>query len=311
MTQLRTNRTPRMSMLMLLAAAAIGWAMPAQAQGARGHLQEEGIEAPSRGSSASRPIDASDPRFVSEYRKGLETTVKRRVTDPAQLDAMITNIFSQRLSEPKMEIMRRNIRAMTFNDGFYTRLVNLTLPMVQANVPKERVMAVVSSSFTRVQIEGMSRLEESDIETFLVYSYAFMQSIPPQLCKRLINGELSSQESAYLERQYVASRPDAEFTKVMDMYLRASSAVLNDHPKPPHIEPDEFAAAKKIFDQALIRRMATLYPLEKALRIMEDTASASPAEACDVGKSVYRTILEMPAPFRRWQMQALMNEIAK
>lgn len=307
---MRTIISAAVANLTIVAAATFVILAPVHAQGQKPHLQEEGIDPTSREILRGKP-DAGNPKYVAALRKELEATVKSQTLDPQRIDVLIRNLFGQQISEPKMVVLRRNLRDIATNDGFYTRLVNIALPMLQANVPLEQMKSVVTSTMMRVQLDGMRRLTEQDIETFLLYSLEFMRTIPPQLCKRLVNSEVSQQEAAYLERQYIAARSDTEFRRIMDMYNRAGMAELNDHPSPPTVEADEYSAAQKVFADVLVKRMMRSYSAQAVDRILGDTERASATEVCDFGKAVYMSILDMPAPFRRWQMQALMNELSK
>ena len=296
--------------LILALAAALAAVVPATAQTLRGQLQEDGIEATPEQILRSQEVDVQDPRYVQAFRRALESSTKKEMSDPVKVDALLVKAYGQ-VSEAKMVLLRRNLRAIIDNDRYYEHLTNMALPMLQAKVPTGKIREVINSSFMTVQAKGLRRLSEDDHMYFIAYTARFMGEMPLDMCKRVANGAMSEQESAYLERKYLGTRSDEEFRGIADLYLRAIQAELSESPSLPQFTNAQKTAAQSIFDDAVLKRMYRQMSAAQADRILGDLSAASPAEVCAFSMDVFRTLVEMPAPFRRWQLQSFLAQASE
>lgn len=280
------------------------------AQTSRGLLQEEGIEPPLEQIFWDPSADTTDPRFVRAFRQAVEASTKREMNAPSRLNDLLAKHYGQ-VSPAKAKLLERNIRAILNHDGYYDLLVNLTLPMVQAKVPMSRIKEVMESSMLEVPLKGLPRLSEQDQMGFIAYMARLIVNIPPEMCKRIALNEMSARESAFIERGYLVSRSDQEFKIVLDLYLRASEAELSDSPGVPKYTDAQMQSAQSVFAEGLISRMSKRMSIENVSRILNDMGKASANEACDASMDILRTLLDMPAPFRKWQLQAFVNESSR
>lgn len=280
------------------------------AQTSRGLLQEEGIEPPLEQILRDPSADTTDPRFVRAFRQAVEASTKREMNAPGRVSELLAKHYGQ-VSPAKTKLLERNMRAILNHDGYYDMLVNLTLPMVQAKVPMSRIKEVMESSMLEIPLKGLPRLSEQDQMGFIAYMARLMASIPPEMCKRLANDEMSARESAFIERGYLVSRTDEEFKAVLDLYLRAIDSELSDTPRVPRYTEAQLQSAQSVFGEGLVSRMGKRMSIEKATRILNDMGNASAVEACDATMDIFRTLLDMPAPFRKWQLQAFVNESSR
>lgn len=295
--------------LVIALAAALAAAAPAFAQTPRGQLQEEGIAATPEQILRTQKPDAKDPRYVQAFRSLLESSTRKQMSDQVRLDGLLVKIYGQ-VSEPKMELLRRNVRAIVDNDRYYDHLANMAVPMLQAKVPMEKIKEVINSSFLTTQVKGLRRVSEEDQMIFIAHIGRFMADLPLDVCKRVANAGMGEQEAVYLERKFLGSRSDEEFRVVADMYLRAIQAELTESPSVPVFTDAQKSSAQAIFNDGLLARMYKRMSAADASRVLNDLNKASSAEACAFSLDVFRTMLEMPAPFRRWHLQTFVEESA-
>lgn len=293
--------------LVMAVASALAVGSPAVAQTVRGQLQEEGIAyTPEQILRSQRP-DAKDPRYVQAFRAVIESSTRREMSDQSKLDALLIKIYGQ-VSEPKMTLLRRNVRAIVDNDRYYDHLANMAVPMIQAKVPLAKVKEVINSSLLTIQVKGLRRVAEQDQMVFIAHTARFMGDLPLDVCKRVANAGMGEQEAIYLERKFLGSRSDEEFRVVADMYLRAIQAELSESPSVPEFTDAQKSSAQSIFDDGLLNRMYKRLSAADTSRVLNDLPKASSAEVCAFSLDVFRTMLEMPAPFRRWHLQAFIED---
>jgi len=273
-------------------------------------LQEEGIEPPLEQILRSQKPDASDPRFVRAYREAIASSIKREMATPGRVDELIVKTYGQ-MSPVKMKLFARNMQAILKHEGYYDMLVNLTLPMVQANIPMAQIKEVMSATVLTIPLKGLPRLNEQDQMAFIAYTARLMGNVPPEICKRITTNDMSAQESAYIERSYLVTRSDEEFTAVADLYLRAIEYELSDFPQVANYTDAQLKSAQTIFAKALVKRMQKRMPIEQVSSILNDMKKAPAKEVCVTSLDIFRTLLDMPSPFRKWQLQVFVNETAR
>ena len=300
----------KLTTLILQLAATLVLCAPSFAQTSRGHLQEEGIAPPFEQILRSQNPDASDPRFVRAYREAIVASIKREMATPGRVEELIVKTYGQ-ISPAKMKLFARNMQTILKHEGYYDMLVNLTLPMVMAKVPMEQIKEVMSATALTIPLKGLPRLNEQDQMAFIAYTARLMGTVPPEICKRITNNDIGAQESAYIERSYLVTRSDEEFTAVADLYLRAIEYELSDFPYVPKYTEAQMESAQTIFAKALVERMQKRMPIEQVSDILNDMKKASAKEVCATSLDIFRTLLDMPSPFRKWQLQAFVNEAAR
>jgi hypothetical protein len=94
------------------------------------------------------------------------------------------------------------------------------------------------------------------------------------------------------ERQYVASLPPAEFQRVLAMYQDATEAELSDYPSVRTLNEVQAKGAERAHQAAMVERFRTL-PAGLAKRVMGNMEAADPAEACQVGATVFNAMLDL------------------
>ncbi|MGD9670759.1 MAG: hypothetical protein AB7U75_17225 [Hyphomicrobiaceae bacterium] len=219
-----------------------------------------------------------------------------------QFDAAITTTYGVQLTPEKAEVARRALRALLSNEALPAYLANLLLPLARLDLTKRQFGAAMLHGIVQLQIQGFSRLPTERQAAFVAHFVAMARSISPSDCKAMFLGQMDTEASTVLERQYIASLPLGKFESITLLYKEAAEAELAGYPDARFINSQQAQIAEKVYEAASVKRLLAQVPKDAIRRVDQDAASAVPSEACAVFTATVEAMLDMTEPYRSWQL---------
>lgn len=228
----------------------------------------------------------------------VEAKLKRAVASPAFVDAVLDHY---RLQGTTRAAMRTHLSALYRSDEVIKALV---AEMRHAGIDKDddvlngnalqvgrRFGAELFQSWA---IKGLARLPAADQRQFYAFILKWMNVASADDCKRLMfSDEQSALDNGRLEMKYYPRMAQGELETYFALLRKAVLAELRDFPSAKTLNREQLEIADKAFEarlEELIRRNDL--PVETLLAMAEPSKADAPA-ACDAGKLIFRTLLDM------------------
>lgn len=228
----------------------------------------------------------------------VEAKLKRAVASPAFVDAVLDHY---RLQGTTRAAMRTHLSALYRSDEVIKALV---AEMRHAGIDKDddvlngnalqvgrRFGAELFQSWA---IKGLARLPAADQRQFYAFILKWMHVASANDCKRLMfSDEQSALDNGRLEMKYYPRMAQGELETYFALLRKAVLAELRDFPSAKTLNREQLEIADKAFEarlEELIQRDDL--SVETLLAMAEPSRADAPA-ACDAGKLIFRTLLDM------------------
>lgn len=226
-----------------------------------------------------------------------------------QLTTMVNRAYGVPLSPDKAKVARDGLREIMFHRSFSETAANLLHPVYRPGMPQSEVTAVMLEGMSQIQVQGFVRLPQHRQAAVVRHTVDFARSLPPTTCQALLSGKLSTPQAARLERAYVASLPLPQFTHVTALYTDAAVAQLSNFPDEKAVNAGQAELAQTALNRVAQKRLRSMMSNDALLRVEGDTTSASPQEYCSYFTILLESMLEVPEPYRGWQLTRFMASL--
>jgi hypothetical protein len=228
----------------------------------------------------------------------VETRLKKAVASPAFVDAVLDQY---RLQGSTRAAMRTHLTALYRSDEVIKALVR---EMRHAGIDKDDEVLngnalqvgrrFGAELFQSWAIKGLARLPAADQRQFYRFILQWMNVAGADDCKRLMfSDDQSAVDNGRLEMKYYPRMAQGELEAYFALLRKAVLAELRDFPSAKSLNREQLDIADKAFEarlEELIRRGDT--PVETLLAMAEPSKAGAPA-ACEAGKLIFRTLLDM------------------
>lgn len=228
----------------------------------------------------------------------VEAKLKKAVASPAFVDAVLDQY---KLQGSTRAAMRTHLTSLYRSDEVIKALV---AEMRHAGIDKDddvlngnalqvgrRFGAELFQSWA---IKGLARLPAGDQRQFYIFILKWMNVASAEDCKRLMfSDEHSALDNGRLEMKYYPRMAQGELEVYFALLRKAVLAELRDFPSARTLNREQLEIADKAFEarlEEMVRRADM--PVETLLAMVEPSKADAPA-ACEAGKLIFRTLLDM------------------
>lgn len=227
--------------------------------------------------------------------------IKRQYGTPERLAALVTRVYGP-LSPDKADAARYIMRSILFHDGVPDFAAKLIAPIYSPGVSANDLSVAVTEGMIQLQLSGISRLDAQRQASFVRYTVDIARMMPPEICKALYLGQLSSEQSVAVERRYLVQMPTPRFVSILNLYKEAIDAELSGYPDVRVISREQAMLAEKVYRGAAIKRAAARMSQQALQSIDQDPQSALAQDVCDFMVVILEGMLDIPEPYRSWQL---------
>lgn len=227
--------------------------------------------------------------------------IKRLYGTPERLDALITKVYGP-LSPEKANAARHIMRGILFHEGVANYAAQLIAPIYRPGVTANELSSAVTEGMMQLQLSGIARLDAQSQASFVRYSVDIAQMMPPEMCKAMYLGQLTSAQSAVVERRYLVQMPLPRFTSILNLYKESIDAELSGYPDVRSISREQAMLAEKVYTSTVTRRAAAQMSRQALQSIDEDPQSALPEDVCNFLVVILEGMLDLSEPYRSWQL---------
>ena len=246
---------------------------------------------------------------VSKLAAQVAVELRRQYDTNEQLDSVVTKTYGVKLPAEKAEVARRTLRALIFNDALPEYVAKLLLPVYRPGITPKELTAAATEGIAHMQVKGIARLQPERQAAFVSHVIDMARAIPPSSCKAMFLGQMSTVESAALERMYIAALSLGKFEAVSNLYREAAEAELAGYPDVRTINSQQAKLAEKVYEAASVKRIRSQVPQDVIRRVNQDAASAAPSEVCAVMTSNIEGMLDLTEPYRSWQLTRFVQSM--
>jgi len=224
--------------------------------------------------------------------------------DQEMLDAVIAKAYGTRLSPDKLEVARRMMRSNLTDPRIGQHVASVAAPFVKANpnATESQLSMVGMEAMSMLQSRGLKRLSPENQAFMVQHVIGLARGIPVSTCKRMGLEQIGTEEAAQIERSYVANLPLGRFEAVTNLYDAAMKAEIRGYPDVRTITPEQAQLAESVYEQALRTRFSTDMTPAQIGRVIDNMAAAPAPEVCAFLVSTMAAVLDMPEPFKTWQL---------
>lgn len=152
-----------------------------------------------------------------------------------------------------------------------------------------------SELFVSYAIKGLQRLPAQDQRQFLRYLSLWMSLATPTDCKKLLDtgANASAQDSAALEMKYYGRFREEELRSYFAVMRKGLLAQINGYPSAKELNDQQVQIADGAFEQELERKFKAGLVRREVMEALLDIPNAPPQAACDAGRLLFDTAVEM------------------
>lgn len=228
----------------------------------------------------------------------IEAKLKKAVASPAFVEAVLDQY---KLQGTTRAAMRTHLSSLYRSDEVIKALV---AEMRHAGIDKDN--DVINGNALQVgrrfgaelfqswAIKGLARLPAADQRQFYVFILKWMNVASADDCKRLMfSDEQSALDNGRLEMKYYPRMAQGELEAYFGLMRKAVLAELRDFPSVRSLNREQLEIADKAFEAKLEERVRRGdLPVDTLLAMVEPSNAGAPA-ACESGKLIFRTLLDM------------------
>lgn len=224
--------------------------------------------------------------------------------DQEMLDAVIAKAYGTRLSPDKLEVTRRMMRSNLTDPRMGQHVASVAAPFVKANpaATETQLSMVGMEAMALLQTRGLKRLSPENQAFMVQHVVGLARGIPVATCKRMGLEQVGTEEAAQIERSYIAGLPLGRFEAVTNLYDAAMKAEVRGYPDVRTITPEQAQLAESVYEQSLRTRFSNDMTPAQIGRVVDNMAAAPAPEVCAFLVSTLTAILDMPEPYKTWQL---------
>lgn len=246
---------------------------------------------------------ATQAREAAQVGAALAAEFRKIASSTSQLDQLIVNAYGVPLTPEKLEIARRAMRTNLTDENLAAYMGTVIAPLIATNPTMADVTAAAMEGIASLQIKGLARLSPELQASFVTHTLDAMLGMTPADCKAVALGQMSTSQAARLERLHIARLPLGQFEAITNLYQEAARAELRGFPDVRQVNPEQARLAESVFENAAVarlRRSASQSSLERFSTVGLEGMPAQ--EACQFVYASNAAILDMPEPYRTWQL---------
>lgn len=228
----------------------------------------------------------------------VEARLRTVVTSPDFVEAVLDHY---QLQGSARAAMRSHLSALYRSDEVVRALV---AEMREAGVDRnEELLAgrgmqvgrrFGAELFQSWAIKGLARLPAADQRRFYDFILQWMDVASPDDCKRLMFAdEQSALDNGRLEMKYYARLSRGQLDAYFALLRKAVLAELRDFPSTRSLNSEQVQIADQAYQARLEQAAQRDDVALETLLAMADPTAAPARAACDAGKLMFRTLLEM------------------
>lgn len=143
-------------------------------------------------------------------------------------------------------------------------------------------------------IKGIARLPAADQRSFYRYILQWMTVATPEDCKQMmISSDKSALENGRLELKYFYRMSQSELETYLALLRKSIFAELRDFPSTRTLSGEQLQIAEKAFTSSFAEMIKSEGVGMDVVMAFSDPKSARPQQACDAGKLVLKTLMNM------------------
>lgn len=206
--------------------------------------------------------------------------------------------FGARLDDAKLEIYRQYISSLVLNPAFHLHVARMMEPVYRPGMPTSERATFVKLALSGIHTLGMARVSFPQQERFVAATARFVMALRPDQCVAALRGDFSSAALSPEQRRWLASLPTVDFRSIMRIFTDAARAELAQSPPVPYLTDVQREQAQAAYVDTVSARVPDI---ESALR---GALAGGPqvARACRVLSDSLSAMLDMPPPYRYWQL---------
>lgn len=260
---------------------------------------QPGQSNPTLQETQARQAAMAGAAIAAEFRKIASST--------PQLDRLIFNTYGTTLTPEKLEVARRVVRSNLTDENLSAYIGKVIAPLIATNPSMEDVITAAMEGVVSLQLKGLARLSPELQANFITHSLGTMANMEPADCKAAALGQMNSVQAARLERRYIAGLPLGKFEAITNLYQEAAKAQLRGFPDARQLNDSQARLAQSVFEKSAEDLFTRSVPLGVLERLASSGFEALPArEACLIAYLSNAAILDMPEPYRTWQLTRFM-----
>lgn len=232
--------------------------------------------------------------------------IRSHFKNDAEIDAHLQTIYSGTLSTQRLKAARKNLKSIFFDERFHARLAQAAFPTKEIT-DRDSFGVLLWFEASKIYEAGLVIQPLEAQEELVKHLVNYSQWLPATLCKKLITAELSPKEMITLEARYTATFPVKQFEKSLARQLRAFQAGLEPEPKVKEISAENVARIKRISDPIFHQRLRERFSQETIAKLGNGLKYASPKEVCGFYQEMLLTVLDLPQPYRSWEIQRMFT----
>ena len=246
---------------------------------------------------------ATQAREAAQVGAIIAAEFRKIATSPSQLDRVIATAYGVQLPPDKLEIARRYMRSSLMDENLATYFGGVLAPLAGSNLTQQQLTAAAMEAMASLQIKGLSRLSADRQALFVTHLIGTMLWVSPTDCKALALGQMSTAQSARLERSYIASLPIGRFEAITMLYDEATKAEMRGFPDVRSVNAEQARLAETVYEKAIEDNLRRMMSQEALQRFATSGLEGAPAnEACVFVQASTAAMLDMPEPYKTWQL---------
>ena len=231
-------------------------------------------------------------------------------------------LFTQKLQKfgltaKKNEILLHHYRSIVRDqeviDRIYQEVVSLgvidrALKSPQAVLSDTKALESIGSElFTTLSIKGLRRLEFRDQRVFVEVVSRIFNAVPARTCKQLLVNNVSPTQQAELEIVIYRDLSDSEMDNYLNVLRRGLFAEVKNFPNVKTTTETQRITAEKALGESFLRNISS-HPRSSQLgRAIVDLHAATDNDACDTGRILVRSLLDMKGLAAEWQTRVFIE----
>lgn len=251
--------------------------------------------------AADGTLPNADRKVAGIVARELALAAQRQAGDDKWLSEFVLQVYGPLSPEKKAAAKHLHRDTMT-HPAMSDRMAAAFEPLAAVMAPTESLRSAAFQVVQHTLQLGLVRLPSERLAAYFRHVVGFMRGVQPDVCKNIVMARLAPLESNKEEVNYLASLPTERFKAVMSLYREASLAELEGYPDRVLLNAEQAKLADAIFKATAKKRVEANVPEAVRNRVYSSLGSAPSHEVCRVATEHLLSMLDMPEPYRRWQM---------
>lgn len=205
----------------------------------------------------------------------------------------------------------KHMMALLSNPKAIDRIIQYSKSIADAKLTQGQMTDYFVEAGVSLTLKGFTRLDDADIETFILMVIDMYESAPPELCKAGITGEIGGRKMSNMEHMWMSKLPPDKFEQVLNLYRRANTAELDNIPLRRTVNDKQAELVNRSLGEKIRKRWAAMPDPTMANRAFAEPKAADPTELCASTVEILKAYLDITGPMRSWALVQYMNETAR